>query len=178
MSTNFAALDSGAERMAAMNRLRFRLSTLMAVVLLAATVFSTGHLTGNIEVPLIAAGGLIILGILGAAILGAIYRRGERRVFWVGFTMFGWSLALICLLLASGESEFLFLMPTALPFGWIGGVIARRFAADPYDPVMASQKEERDFVSYDSLMEHHKLTKTHVSQSVPTNRSRSPIQRQ
>jgi len=30
------------------------------------------------------------LGFLGLAIVGAIYHRGERRAFWLGFATFGW----------------------------------------------------------------------------------------
>jgi hypothetical protein len=160
-----------------MIRLRFRLSTLMAVVLLAATVFSIGHLTGDIEVPLIAAGGLMILGVLGTATLGAIYRRGERRAFWVGFALFGWPLALVSMLLGLGESEFLFLVPTALPFGWIGGVIARKFAANPRDPVTAPPRQERDSISSAVLMENHESANCPATHSGPTSRSRSPIER-
>lgn len=32
----------------------------------------------------------LTLGLLGAAVLGAIYRTGPRRAFWVGFALFGW----------------------------------------------------------------------------------------
>jgi hypothetical protein len=115
--------------MAAMNGLRFRISTLMAIVLMAGAVFATGSLSGDLEIPLFVGGGLVVLGTLGAATLGLIYRHGERRAFWVGFSLFGWLLTLICLVIALAETEILFLTPMALPFGWIGGVIARAFAA-------------------------------------------------
>ena len=39
-----------------------------------------------------AAGGILLLtlGGLCLAILGAVYRRGARRAFWLGFALFGW----------------------------------------------------------------------------------------
>jgi hypothetical protein len=67
--------------MAAMNGLRFRISTLMAIVLLAGAVFATGSLSGDLEIPLFVGGGLVVLGTLSAATLGVIYRHGERRAF-------------------------------------------------------------------------------------------------
>lgn len=33
---------------------------------------------------------LFVLGLLATAILGALYRRGARRAWWVGFALFGW----------------------------------------------------------------------------------------
>ncbi len=32
-----------------------------------------------------------VLGLLTVAILGVVYRRGERRAFWAGFALFGWT---------------------------------------------------------------------------------------
>ena len=34
--------------------------------------------------------GLATIGLLGAAILGVLHRRGARRSFWQGFALFGW----------------------------------------------------------------------------------------
>lgn len=45
------------------------------------------------------AGGVLLLTltVLGVTLLGAIFRRGARRAFWVGFALFGWGyLILAC----------------------------------------------------------------------------------
>ncbi|HEV3116942.1 MAG TPA: hypothetical protein VGY58_07825 [Gemmataceae bacterium] len=154
-----------------MNRFRFRISTLMALVLMAGTLFSLGRISGDIEAPLIAAGGLLVLGVLGTATLGAIYRRGERRAFWVGFSVFGWPLALVCLLFGAVETEILFFAPMALPFGWIGGAIARWFASNPGGPVKASPAHQSDWASVGSLAEDSALSNSPTSHIAPASRS-------
>ena len=33
---------------------------------------------------------LLTLGAFALAVLAVVYRRGERRAFWLGFALFGW----------------------------------------------------------------------------------------
>ena len=36
---------------------------------------------------------LLTLGLLAVAVLGVVYRREERRAWWLGFALFGWGFA-------------------------------------------------------------------------------------
>jgi hypothetical protein len=40
---------------------------------------------------------LLTLGLLAVAVLGVIYRRDERRAWWLGFALFGWGFAALAL---------------------------------------------------------------------------------
>lgn len=40
---------------------------------------------------------LLTLGLLAVAVLGVIYRREERRAYWLGFALFGWGFAALTL---------------------------------------------------------------------------------
>jgi hypothetical protein len=137
--------------------LRFRISTLMAVVLLAASVFATSQFGGGLDGLIFVSTALVVLGVLSTTILGVIYRRGELRAFWVGFALFGWPVALGCLLLALNSAEALFFSPLAISFGWIGGVIARAFAVNSSEVKMASPSPSRDGAASQPLPADQKL---------------------
>ncbi len=70
-----------------MTRPRVSIAGLMAVVLFCgigiAAVRSASPLWAGVVVT-------ATLGVMASAILGAIFRQGERRAFWVGFALFGW----------------------------------------------------------------------------------------
>jgi hypothetical protein len=40
---------------------------------------------------------LLTLGLLAVAVLGVVYRREERRAWWLGFALFGWGFAALVL---------------------------------------------------------------------------------
>ena len=71
-----------------MTRLRFSISSLILLVGLSATGFAAIHLASPGW-----AGGLFSLSIVAmlTALLGVSYRRGPKRVYWVGFALFGWT---------------------------------------------------------------------------------------
>lgn len=65
---------------------------LLATALIAAGCFALLNAT-----PLAAAAAMSGLAlILSAAVLLAIYRDGERRAFWVGFALLGWTYLFLC----------------------------------------------------------------------------------
>lgn len=69
-----------------MRRFRISIAGLMAVVLIvsigvAALRSATEEWAGLVT--------LVTLGALASAVLGVIYRRGGRRAYWLGFTLFG-----------------------------------------------------------------------------------------
>jgi hypothetical protein len=70
-----------------MTRPRVSIAGLMAVVLFCgigiAAIRSASPLWAGVVM-------LATLGVMASAILGAIFRRGERRASWVGFALFGW----------------------------------------------------------------------------------------
>jgi hypothetical protein len=74
--------------------------------------------------------------ILSAAVLFAIYREAERRAFWIGFAVLGWTYLFLCF---SG-----FLSATSL--GWhsnlpallAGALYDRAYASQPMPAVPAS----------------------------------------
>lgn len=44
---------------------------------------------------------LLTVNLLLASILGALFRKGSARPFWIGFLVFGWSFAVLLLVLSS-----------------------------------------------------------------------------
>jgi hypothetical protein len=71
-------------------------------------------------------GGVTLL--LSAAVLFAIYRDGERRAYWIGFTVLGWTYLFLCF------SGFL----SASSLSWHGNITAL-LAGAIYDRAYASQ---------------------------------------
>jgi hypothetical protein len=71
-----------------MRGFRFSIAGLIALVGIAATGFAAVRVASPGW-----SGGLFSLTILAllTAVLGIIYRRGPKRVFWVGFAIFGWT---------------------------------------------------------------------------------------
>src|SRR5215208_6439046 len=70
-----------------MGRFRVTLAGLMGVVVvlgvgLAALKNASNEWAGAVR--------LMTLGMLAAAILEAVYSRGARRAWWLGFALFGW----------------------------------------------------------------------------------------
>lgn len=78
-----------------MRRFRISIGGLMAVVLVAAVGLAALRYGSEEWAALVT---LMTLGLLALAILGTIYRRGDRRASWLGFALFGWGY----MLLASG----------------------------------------------------------------------------
>lgn len=78
-----------------MGRWRFSIAGMMAVVVLLAlglaALRSPSSLSAGIAF-------LSVGAILLAAILGAVYHRGRRQAFWLGFALFGWSYFVLSLL--------------------------------------------------------------------------------
>jgi hypothetical protein len=70
-----------------MRELRFSIAGLMGIVLVAAV-----GLTALKSASRIWAGAMLLLtcGILTLGVVGAIYRQGTRRGWWLGFSLFGW----------------------------------------------------------------------------------------
>lgn len=112
---------------------------LIGVVALAAILFGVvAHAPDALLLLLLMAEILVSLGLLATAILGIIYRRGEKRAFWVGFSLFGMPCFLWILILlvfwfpGPRDAEILLTMLLGVPvYAWIGGSIGRRFAAPP-----------------------------------------------
>lgn len=48
-------------------------------------------------------GSTLYLALLLTAILGVLFRRGERRAYWSGFAIFGWAWAILSGFVTSGE---------------------------------------------------------------------------
>jgi hypothetical protein len=71
-----------------MNRLRFSIASLITLVGIAATGFAAIRVASPGW-----AGGVFSLTILAmlTSILGIVHRRGPKRVFWIGFAIFGWT---------------------------------------------------------------------------------------
>jgi hypothetical protein len=111
-------------------RFRFSISVMMAVVFLAGIVFAESAYGGssNLNFIIILTPSVPVLGLLCTAILGASLKRDEKRGFWLGFAVFGWAFFVVGWL-------GLFRLPVLavlgrVPFGYIGGVIGRSFAAE------------------------------------------------
>jgi hypothetical protein len=78
---------------------------LFATALVAAGIVALLNATATIAATAIA----IVLVLLGAAVLLAIYRDGQARAFWIGFAFFGWLYMALCFLPFFGSD---------VPFGW------------------------------------------------------------
>jgi hypothetical protein len=62
----------------------------------------------------------LVLATLAAAVLLAIYRDGQRRAFWVGFSMIGWLYLLLCFAPIFGSD---------VPLGWSRIITGKAAAA-------------------------------------------------
>ena len=71
-----------------MRSAQFSLSVFLGVVALCAVGLSCLMFAST---PGVSALPSAVLGLLTLALLGVIYRRGERRAFWTGFAIFGWT---------------------------------------------------------------------------------------
>jgi hypothetical protein len=72
---------------------RFSLATLMAAtVLIGIVVAGLRHATSLWAVTSFS----LAVVILATAILGAVFRRDRRRVYWTGFAVFGWGYLVLC----------------------------------------------------------------------------------
>jgi hypothetical protein len=70
-----------------MRRIRFTIASLLVVVLLAAVGFAALRESDDL---LDSGVFTLTLAILLVSILLAVHRTGSRRVFWLGFALFGW----------------------------------------------------------------------------------------
>ena len=70
-----------------MGRLRYSIAGMMVLVLAVSLGFASLRFPSE---PMAGAVLLLTLGAFALAVLAAVYRRGERRAFWVGFALFGW----------------------------------------------------------------------------------------
>src|SRR4051812_7063548 len=70
-----------------MGRLRFSIAGLMALVLALSVAFASLRFASEPWAGVIL---LMTLGALSLAILGVVYRKGERRAAWLGFALLGW----------------------------------------------------------------------------------------
>jgi hypothetical protein len=70
-----------------MRHIRFSIAGLMGIVLVASVGLAAWR---NANETWAGAMGLLTLGILALAVVGAIYREGARRAWWLGFSVFGW----------------------------------------------------------------------------------------
>ncbi len=70
-----------------MRRIHFSLARLMGFVLVACCVIASLRVASKLLADAIL---FPTLGIMAMAILGAVYRAGNRRAFWLGFALFGW----------------------------------------------------------------------------------------
>jgi hypothetical protein len=70
-----------------MNGLRFSIANLLAAVAVVGGSLAALNSSSSVK-----AGVLVIatLGVLLAAVLGVVYRRGEARAAWLGAAIFGW----------------------------------------------------------------------------------------
>src|SRR5438270_8186539 len=69
-----------------MSRPRFSIAGLMFVVLLIAVGVAALRSASQLWAGMIFT---LTLALLGVAVIGVIYRRGARRAFWLGATLFG-----------------------------------------------------------------------------------------
>lgn len=108
-------------------RFRFSIANLIAVVLLCGVLFAVATFIGDSEAVIAIAIILATVAALCTGVIGIVYRRRQKRAFWVGFTVFGGAIAIASVLLALVQTELYLLFLFVLPFGWIGGSIARAF---------------------------------------------------
>src|SRR5215475_7161898 len=86
-----------------MPKLRFSIAGLMGIVLVVAV-----GLGGLMSPSPMKAGAIFMMtcGLLGLALVGAIYRRGKQRAWWVGFCVFGWGYLLLVATYGGGKFRF------------------------------------------------------------------------
>jgi len=72
-----------------------------------------------------------------AAVILSIYRSGDKRAFWLGFAVFGWSYLLLCYGPIFAENSS--------PFGWTR-LITGRLATALYDRIHGSAPTQAAFV--------------------------------
>lgn len=70
-----------------MRRLRFTIAGAAAVVFVVALALASLRLTSHVWAGTVL---LLTLATLFLAILGVVYRQGERQAFWLGFILLGW----------------------------------------------------------------------------------------
>ena len=70
-----------------MGRLHFSIAGMMVLVLAVSVGFASLRFPSE---PMAGAVLLLTLGAFALAVLAVVYRRGERRAFWLGFALFGW----------------------------------------------------------------------------------------
>ena len=71
-----------------MMRLRYSLASLMGLVLFCAVAMAALRQADQVWASLLFSGAIVVLG---TAVLAAVFARGARRGFWVGFCAFGWA---------------------------------------------------------------------------------------
>jgi hypothetical protein len=83
----------------------------------------------------------LTFGFVALSLLGIIYRRGERRAYWVGFCIFGVVYVLALKLVGISSHDFVesFFLAPHLPLSVLGAYLARYFyrtqdAPEPSDP--------------------------------------------
>jgi hypothetical protein len=72
--------------------LRFSIANLLTAIAIIAVGLAALNSPSRLTVGLVT---IVTLGVLLAAVVGAIYRTGEARAFWLGSAVFGWSYFLI-----------------------------------------------------------------------------------
>jgi hypothetical protein len=70
-----------------MGRLHISIAGMMVLVLVLSIGFASLRFPSE---PLAGTVLLLTLGAFALAVLAVVYRRGERRAFWLGFALFGW----------------------------------------------------------------------------------------
>ncbi len=74
------------------SRPRFSIAALMGIVVVCAVGIAALRYASELWENILFT---LTLGLLAFALLGAIYRRGPRRAFWVGFALIGWGYLLL-----------------------------------------------------------------------------------
>jgi hypothetical protein len=97
-----------------MRKLRFSIGGLMVIVLAAAVGLAALRNASRTW-----AGAMLLLtcGILALGVVGAIYRKGAERAWWLGFSIFGWGYMALSGCLSGNPSSTL---PTAKVLEMLG----------------------------------------------------------
>jgi hypothetical protein len=117
--------EHGAKK--SIRNLRFSIRGMLAVVLLAGIVLAgvRDH-PDPFSAALGSAFALTVFGVLCTSILGVLFKQGRQRAFWTGFAVFGWAFSVLGLAIQIRPPAFILAI---LPFAYLGGLIARGFAA-------------------------------------------------